>query len=116
MQLIPFWIVNKQGLINLKKEIEQTYNIKLTFYNDFLDFPINQWLIFDFFEIVENLGKNVNRQLKNSRYDDQIAIFGNEIQKKIEETNIFLIGAGALGCEYLKIFALMGILLQKEKK
>ena len=30
---------NKQGLINLKKEIEQTYNIKLTFYNDFLDFP-----------------------------------------------------------------------------
>ena len=63
--------------------------------------PINQWLIFDFFETVENLGKNVDRQLKNSRYDDQIAIFGNEIQKKIEETNIFLIGAGALGCEYL---------------
>ena len=30
---------NKQGLINLKKEIEQTYNIKLTFTNDFLDFP-----------------------------------------------------------------------------
>ena len=30
---------NKQGLINLKKEIEQTYNIKLTFKNDFLDFP-----------------------------------------------------------------------------
>ena len=63
--------------------------------------PINQWLIFDFFETVEILGKNVNRQLKNSIYDDQIAIFGNEIQKKIEETNIFLIGAGALGCEYL---------------
>ena len=78
--------------------------------------PINQWLIFDFFETVENLGKNVDRQLKNSRYDDQIAIFGNEIQKKIEETNIFLIGAGALGCEYLKNFALMGISTSKGKE
>ena len=78
--------------------------------------PINQWLIFDFFETVENLGENVHRKLKNSRYDDQIAIFGNEIQKKIEETNIFLVGAGALGCEYLKIFALMGISTSKGKE
>ena len=58
----------------------------------------------------------MDRQLKNSRYDDQIAIFGNEIQKKIEETNIFLIGAGALGCEYLKNFSLMSISISKEKK
>ena len=61
--------------------------------------PIDQWLLFDFFETVANLGENVDRTLKNSRYDDQIAIFGNEIQQKIEESNIFMIGAGALGCE-----------------
>ena len=77
--------------------------------------PINQWLLFDFFETVANLGDKVDRTLKNSRYDDQIAIYGNEIQKKIEESNIFMIGAGALGCEFLKNFALMGMSTAKGK-
>lgn len=44
--------------------------------------PISQWLIHDFFEVVENIKDDVDRTLKNSRYDDQIAVFGNEIQKK----------------------------------
>ena len=78
--------------------------------------PIDQWLLFDFFETVANLGENVDRTLKNSRYDDQIAIFGNEIQQKIEESNIFMIGAGALGCEFLKNFALMGMSTKDGKK
>ena len=78
--------------------------------------PINQWLLFDFFETVANLGDKVDRTLKNSRYDDQIAIFGNEIQKKIEDSNIFMIGAGALGCEFLKNFALMGMSISKGKE
>ena len=78
--------------------------------------PINQWLLFDFFETVANLGDKVDRTLKNGRYDDQIAIFGNEIQQKIEESNIFMIGAGALGCEFLKNFALMGISTKQGKK
>ena len=70
--------------------------------------PIDQWLIMDFFEMVENISENVDRSLKGSRYDDQIAIFGNEIQKKIEQSKIFMIGAGATGCEFLKNFAMMG--------
>ena len=53
--------------------------------------PIDQWLIFDFFEVVENLGDNIDRSLKKCRYDDQIAIFGNEIQKKIQKSNMFII-------------------------
>ena len=71
--------------------------------------PIHQWKWFDFSEVVENLDENTERQLKNDRYDDQIAIFGNKIQDKLEKSNIFIIGAGALGCEYLKTFSLMGI-------
>jgi len=71
--------------------------------------PISQWLWFDFFEAVENIADNADRTLKNNRYDDQIAIFGNEIQDKLENLNIFMVGAGALGCEFLKEFALMGI-------
>ena len=71
--------------------------------------PIYQWLTFDFFETIENLPKNCNRKLMNCRYDDQIAIFGRESQEKLSNKDIFMIGAGALGCEYLKNFALMGI-------
>ena len=71
--------------------------------------PLNQLLLFDFFETVENLDKNIDRNLKGSRYDDQISIFGNDIQKKLENSNIFLAGVGSVGCELLKNFALMGI-------
>lgn len=71
--------------------------------------PIHQWLKFDFFETIEKLPNNVNRNLLNCRYDDQIAIFGQELQEKLENLNIFMIGAGALGCEYIKNFGLMGI-------
>ena len=71
--------------------------------------PIHQWIWFDFSESVENLDKNVDRTLKNDRYDDQIAIYGNKIQKELASSNIFIIGAGALGCEFLKTFSLMGI-------
>ena len=72
--------------------------------------PFDQWLWFDFFESVANLKEEeVDRTLKGTRYDDQIAIYGNEIQKKLNDTNIFMIGAGALGCEFLKNMALMGI-------
>ena len=79
--------------------------------------PIHQWLYCDFSEIVDNLdSKNINRTLNNSRYDDQIAIFGNDIQKKIENTNIFMVGAGALGCEFLKTFAMMGIATENNNK
>ena len=74
--------------------------------------PIYQWLRFDFFETIENL-HNINRNLLNCRYDDQIAIFGQEIQEKLNNLNIFIVGAGALGCEYIKNFALMGISCKK---
>ena len=71
--------------------------------------PVQQWLRFDFFETIENLPKKINRDLLNCRYDDQIAIFGQEFQEKLKNLNIFMIGAGALGCEYIKNFGLMGI-------
>ena len=78
--------------------------------------PIDQWLIFDFFETIENLEENIDRSLKKSRYDDQIAIFGNEIQEKIQKSNMFMVGAGATGCEFLKNFAMMGFCTDKNSK
>ena len=78
--------------------------------------PINQWLFFDFFETVENIKDDADRTLKNSRYDDQIAIYGNEIQEKIQKTNFFMVGAGATGCEFLKNFAMMGACSEENYK
>ena len=77
--------------------------------------PIYQWLRFDFFETIEKIPLNAKRKLLNCRYDDQIAIFGQELQEKLENLNVFMVGAGALGCEYIKNFALMGISSGKGK-
>ena len=76
--------------------------------------PIDQWLMIDFLEIVENIKEDVDRNLRNCRYDDQIAIFGIEIQQKIEKSKMFMVGAGATGCEFLKNFAMMGFCTNNE--
>ena len=90
------------NLNNLEESIEI---IKITGKNA----PIQQWLRFDYFETVDNLPDNCYRELLNSRYNDQIAIFGQDFQKKLSNLNLFMFDAGALGCEYLKNFELIGI-------
>ena len=45
----------------------------------------------------------------NSRYDAQISVFGAKLQKKLEDAQVFIVGSGALGCEFLKNVALMGV-------
>lgn len=46
---------------------------------------------------------------ENGRYDSQIACFGKDMQAKINDLNYFIVGAGAIGCEMLKNWALMGV-------
>lgn len=46
---------------------------------------------------------------KNSRYDSQIAVFGAALHEKLQNQRYFVVGAGAIGCELLKNFALMGL-------
>ena len=36
-------------------------------------------------------------------------VFGETLQKKLAESRVFLVGAGAIGCEMLKNLALMGV-------
>lgn len=43
------------------------------------------------------------------RYTSQVAVFGKDMQEKICDLQYFLIGAGAIGCEMLKNWALMGV-------
>lgn len=44
-----------------------------------------------------------------SRYDSQIAVFGKTFQQKLGKLKYFIVGAGAIGCELLKNFAMMGV-------
>lgn len=37
------------------------------------------------------------------RYDSQVSVFGRSLQKKLAGLRLFLVGAGALGCEFLKV-------------
>ncbi|KAM3216917.1 ubiquitin-activating enzyme E1 1-like [Capsicum annuum] len=72
--------------------------------------PLYQFFYFDSVESLptEPLDPNDLKPL-NSRYDAQISVFGNKLQKKLEEAKAFVVGSGALGCEFLKNLALMGV-------
>lgn len=39
------------------------------------------------------------------RYDAQIAVIGRSLQAQLAGLNLFLVGAGALGCEFMKVCA-----------
>jgi len=69
-------------------------------------------LHYDIFEAIPD--GEVDRTPVNSRYDDQIKIFGREVQEKLGKIKTFLVGAGALGCEFMKAFALMGVACSPE--
>jgi len=73
--------------------------------------PIVQWLYFDSLESLPSSVKRSEELCKpmDSRYDGQIAVFGKDFQEKIAHINEFLVGAGAIGCEMLKNWALIGL-------
>ncbi|KAK2857775.1 hypothetical protein Q7C36_005694 [Tachysurus vachellii] len=77
--------------------------------------PLKQWLYFDALECLpeqENCDGGLTENdcaPRDSRYDGQIAVFGSEFQEKLKKQRYFLVGAGAIGCELLKNFALIGL-------
>ena len=44
-----------------------------------------------------------------SRYDGQIAVFGKKFQERVANHRQFLVGSGAIGCEMLKNWSMMGL-------
>lgn len=73
--------------------------------------PIVQWLYFDSLESLPTSTKRSEELCRpmNSRYDGQIAVFGKDFQNKLANVNEFLVGTGAIGCEMLKNWALIGL-------
>ncbi|KAI3434380.1 hypothetical protein D9Q98_002458 [Chlorella vulgaris] len=72
--------------------------------------PLHQWLYFDSIESLPDAPLSAEEVApQGTRYDDSIAVFGRSLQDKMAGLKMFLVGAGALGCEFLKNFALMGV-------
>jgi ubiquitin-activating enzyme E1 len=59
--------------------------------------------------IIDSNNTNDTDSIINPRYASSIAVFGKDMQKRIQDLRYFLIGAGAIGCEMLKNWALMGV-------
>lgn len=70
--------------------------------------PNRQWFYFDAFSVLPE-DQPIDTNPKNSRYDGQIAVFGSDYQKKLQDGKIFIVGSGAIGCEHIKNFSMMGI-------
>mmetsp|Transcript_33380 Transcript_33380/g.67356 ORF Transcript_33380/g.67356 Transcript_33380/m.67356 type:complete len:909 (-) Transcript_33380:2508-5234(-) len=78
--------------------------------------PIEQWIHHDEPVLVaDECSSNVG-PLFGSRYDHQIAVLGKDFQARLANQRVFLVGCGALGCEYLKGLALMGVGIGKDGK
>jgi ubiquitin-activating enzyme E1 len=72
--------------------------------------PNFQHMYFDSLESLPNtLPTEDECQPIGSRYDGQIAVFGRTFQEKIVNHRQFLVGSGAIGCEMLKNWSLMGV-------
>jgi ubiquitin-activating enzyme E1 len=71
--------------------------------------PISGWLIHEDHALVRSSDVPTMRApLFGSRFDYQIAVLGKDFQNRIGSQKVFLVGCGALGCEYMKALALMG--------
>jgi len=73
--------------------------------------PVKQFLYFDSLESLPTSCERSEELCKptGSRYDGQIAVFGLQYQEKIANMKQFLVGAGAIGCEMLKNWAMIGL-------
>lgn len=73
-------------------------------------FPIYQYLYFDAIEcLADEKPTEDDAKPIGSRYDGQIAVFGKTFQDKIGKLRYFIVGAGAIGCELIKNFAMIGL-------
>lgn len=75
--------------------------------------PLNQWLYLDAIELLPNhhdaAFNAAEYQPTGTRYDAQVIILGQKTHDAVVNSKTFMIGAGAIGCEMMKNFAMLGI-------
>uniref|UniRef100_UPI00398E3D27 ubiquitin-like modifier-activating enzyme 6 n=1 Tax=Pristiophorus japonicus TaxID=55135 RepID=UPI00398E3D27 len=79
--------------------------------------PLQQWLYYDVTEILQNLEDTSSDQFqpRGDRYDALRACIGESMCQKLSNLNVFIVGCGAIGCEMLKNFALLGVATGRER-
>lgn len=71
--------------------------------------PIQQFMYFDARECIPQDVPLSQFSPLGTRYDSQIAVVGKTLHEQLCSQNVFLVGSGAIGCEMLKNWALMGV-------
>lgn len=74
--------------------------------------PIRQFWYFDAVEMLPEGFDQIDEAEfapTDDRYTAQVASIGRKLHQDVRDLNYFLVGAGAIGCEVLKIWAMMGV-------
>ena len=71
--------------------------------------PLDGFLYVDVFEIAPKVEDPADFAGSGDRYHFSSVIFGSKLTETIRGQNVFVVGSGALGCEFLKNFALAGV-------
>lgn len=75
--------------------------------------PLQQWMYFDSEESLPDNGAEplpaAETAPRGTRYDAQAAVLGWSTQEKLGGLKYLLVGAGAIGCEMMKNWAMMGL-------
>ena len=69
--------------------------------------PICQYMTYDCLELCDI--ENLNPTKINNKNDILKIILGEKAHKKLLDTNLLVVGAGAIGCELLKNYAMLGL-------
>ena len=75
--------------------------------------PISQFLMIESLDAVSSSWNATCEQKgkddASSRRDDYASIYGSAVMDELSSLKVFVVGSGAIGCELLKNFALLGI-------
>ncbi|KAF8311823.1 ubiquitin activating enzyme [Clavulina sp. PMI_390] len=72
--------------------------------------PMFQYMYFDSLESLPDVKPTeADCAPQGTRYDRQVAVFGKTFQDKVFNNRQFLVGSGAIGCEMLKNWSMMGL-------
>ncbi|KAI3353250.1 hypothetical protein L3Q82_019783, partial [Scortum barcoo] len=77
--------------------------------------PLQQWFYLDAVEVVRPLQSVSAEEFfpRGDRYDGLRACIGESMCLELHKLRVFMVGCGAIGCEMLKNFALLGVGLPK---
>ncbi|CAJ1052156.1 ubiquitin-like modifier-activating enzyme 6 [Xyrichtys novacula] len=77
--------------------------------------PLQQWFYLDATEVVRPLQSLSAEEFipRGDRYDGLRACIGESLCLELQKLRVFMVGCGAIGCEMLKNFALLGVGLTK---